>query len=584
MKLVWLIIPLVLFSIVGMHDSFGQTVEWSIQFGSDSFESGRDISIDFSGNVYVTGTTMGSLFDVIAGESDAFVAKYDSDGNKVWAKQFGSEHQEWGNGVVLDSSGNVYVTGTTMGSLFDVIAGESDAFVAKYDSDGNKVWAKQFGSDLHDSSNNIAIDSSGNVYVTGTTSGNISDSNVGSDDAFVAKYDSDGNQVWAKQFGNDLLVEGISITADSSGNAYVTGYVKGDLFGTNAGVIDAFVAKYDSDGNKVWAKQFGSTHRDIGISITADSLDNVYVTGHSDGDLFGTNTGTYDVFIVKYNPDGIEKWTKQFGNNSLEEYGGIAIDSSDNVYVTGIINDNPSGTNIGFDDVFITKYAKNGIEKWTKQFGQNSSSEGGIGIAIDSSDNVYVTGIITGELFGTDEVESDVFIVKYDSQIVTLQSSLKHQIENAIPINDIKCKNENHLLVERTNEKLACVYLNTAEKLDWKSIDSNVIILSQSVKESLLMRYQDIPEVMAFYAKYNDAQVSVRDDHMSYVSGNDDGLKIRMNLFFNEDYTIIDKSLTCYYKRAFQFESSPEDVLYRLQSNECKQLTDDFDLSKIAKN
>ena len=89
-----------------------------------------------------------------------------------------------------------------------------------------------------------------------------------------------------------------------------------------------------------------------------------------------------------------------------------------------------------------------------------------------------------------------------------------------------KSKNENHLLVERTNKKLACVYLDTAEKRDWESIDSDIIILCQSIKESLLIRYQDMPEVVAFYAKYNDAQASVRDDYVSYVSGSDDDSKL----------------------------------------------------------
>ena len=584
MRFVWLVIPFVLFSVVGMTDSFGQAAQWSVQFGSDSFEEGRSVALDSSGNVYVTGTTMGSLFDVIAGESDAFVVKYDTDGNKVWAKQFGSIHREWGNSVALDSSGNVYVTGTTMGSLFDVIAGESDAYVVKYDTDGNKVWAKQFGSDLHDGSNDITIDSSGNVYVTGTTSGSISDINIGSDDAYVVKYDTDGNKVWAKQFGDDLLVEGIGITADSSGNVHVTGYAKGDLFGTNMGMVDAYVAKYDTDGTEVWAKQFGSDDRDIGFGIAADSSGNVHVTGHTNGDLFSRNTGAYDVFVVKYSPDGIEKWTKQFGNDSLEEHVGITTDSFDNVYVTGVINDNSSGNAIDSDDdVFVTKYAKNGIEKWTKQFGSDSF-DGGNDIAVDSSGNVYVTGTTSGSLFDTLIGEYDAFVIKYDSQMITLQPSLKHQIESTIPIDDITCKNKDHLLVERTNEKLACVYLETAEKLDWKSTDSDVIILSQSVKELLLVRYQYMPEVVAFYTKYTDAQASVRDDHVSYVSGSDDELKIRMKLFFDENYTIIDKSLACYYKKAFQFESSPEDVLYRLQSNECKQSTANFDLSKIGEN
>ena len=226
----------------GMTDSFGQAAQWSVQFGSDSFEEGRS--------------------------------------------------------VALDSSGNVYVTGTTIGSLFAAIAGESDAYVAKYDADGNKVWTKQFGSDLHDGSNNIALDSSGNVYVTGTTSGSISDTNVGSDDAYVAKYDTDGTEVWTKQFGNDSLVEGIGVTVDPLGNAYVTGYTRGDLFGTNMGMVDAYVAKYDTDGTEVWTKQFGSDDRDIGFGIAADSSGNVYVTGHTNGDLFGRNTGTYDIFVV----------------------------------------------------------------------------------------------------------------------------------------------------------------------------------------------------------------------------------------------------------------------------------------------
>ena len=399
MKFVWLAIPLVLFSVVGMTDSFGQTIQWSDQFESDTFESGSGITVDSSDSVYVTGTTSGSLFGTIAGESDAFVIKYDTNGNKVWAKQFGSDHQEWGNDITVDSSDSVYVTGTTSGSLFGTIAGESDAFVIKYDTNGNKVWAKQFGSDKHDGSNNIAVDLSNNVYVTGTTSGSISDINVGSDDAFVAKYDTEGNKVWAKQFGSDLLVEGIGVAVDSSGNVYVTGYAKGNLFGTNTGVMDAFVIKYDTNGNKVWGKQFGSDLRDIGFDIAVDSADNVYVTGHTDGDLFGTNTGAYDIFVVKYNSDGNQKWAKQFGNNSLEEHIGIAVDSSDNVYVTGTTSGNISGTSIGSDDIFITKYAKSGIEKWMESFG-SSSFDGGNDVTVDSSDNVYVTGTTTGDFFG----------------------------------------------------------------------------------------------------------------------------------------------------------------------------------------
>ena len=184
---------------------------------------------------------------------------------------------------------------------------------------------------------------------------------------------------------------------------------------------------------------------------------------------------------------------------------------------------------------------------------------------------MYVTGIVTGDFFGINAGENDVFIVKYDSQIVTSQPSLKHQIETAISVNDITCKNENHFLVERTNKKLACVYLNTAEKLDWKSINSDVIILSQSVKESLLMRYQGMPEVVAFYAKYGDVQVSVRQDHISYFAGNEDGFLIRMNLFFDKNHTLDYMDLHCYLQKVHQYEVSQEDIVSKLEKYGCEK-------------
>ena len=113
--------------------------------------------------------------------------------------------------------------------------------------------------------------------------------------------------------------------------------------------------------------------------------------------------------------------------------------------------------------------------------------------------------------------------------------------------------------------------MDTAEKLDWKSINSDIIILSQSVKESLLIRYQDIPEVVAFYAKYGEnTQVSVRDDHISYFAGNEDGFLIRMNLFFDKNHTLDHMDLRCYFQKVHQYEVSQEDIVSKLEKYDCE--------------
>ncbi len=113
--------------------------------------------------------------------------------------------------------------------------------------------------------------------------------------------------------------------------------------------------------------------------------------------------------------------------------------------------------------------------------------------------------------------------------------------------------------------------MNTAEKLDWKSTDSDMIILSQSVRESLLMRYQDMPEVTAFYAKYNDTQVSVREDHISYFTGSDDSSLMRMNIFFNKNHILDHMDLHCYYQKVHQFEVPQEDIVNKLENYDCQK-------------
>ena len=189
----------------GTNNSCFSTSISSRQLARSSNDFAYGVATDISGNVYVAGGTEGGLDgNTSAGNTDLFVVKYSSSGTKQWTNQFGSSSRDSANGVAPDSSGNVYVAGMTKGGLDGCkSAGVEDLFVVKYNSSGTKQWTNQLGSSSRDSANDIATDSSGNIYVTGTTywelDGNTS---AGDADVFVVKYNSSGTKQWTKQLGS----------------------------------------------------------------------------------------------------------------------------------------------------------------------------------------------------------------------------------------------------------------------------------------------------------------------------------------------------------------------------------------------
>ena len=386
------------------------TKQWTKQLGSSGLDSANGIAIDSSGNVYVTGVTFGGLdWNTSAGANDLFVVKYNSSGTKEWTEQLGSASSDYANGVATDSSGNVYVAGVTYGGLDGNSKGNSDLFVVKYNSSGTKQWTKQYGTDRYDEARGVATDSSGNVYVVGGTKGNLNGiSNSGRTDAFVIKFNSSGTKQWTKKLGtwqNDLAN---GVATDSSGNFYVTGFTYQHLDGnTSAGKADLFVVKYNSSGTKQWTKQLGTSKHDRARGVATDSSGNVYVTGDTYGGLDGnTNAGYNDLFVVKYNSSGTKQWTKQMGTSSTDLANGIATDSSGNIYVTGGTYGGLDGnTNAGNSDLFVVKYNSSGTKQWTKQLG-SSSRDYDYGVATDSSRNVYVSGDTYGRLDGNTNWQS----------------------------------------------------------------------------------------------------------------------------------------------------------------------------------
>ena len=379
------------------------------------------MTVDSSNNLYVTGYTNGGLDgNTNSGNADLFLVKYNSSGTKQWTKQLGSSSAEIGNGVTVDSSDNIYVTGYTYGGLDgNTNSGSADLFLVKYNSSGTKQWTKLLGTSSNEIGYGVTVDSSDNIYMTGYTEGGLDgNSNSGSTDLFLVKYNSSGTKQWTQQLGSSSAEPGYGGTVDFSDNIYVTGTTAGGLDGnTSSGGEDIFLVKYNSSGVKQWTKQLGTSGSDRGEGVTVDSSDNIYVTGYTQGGLDGnTNSGGVDLFLVKYNSSGTKQWTKQLGTSSNDGGHGVTVDSSNNLYVTGDTSGGLDGnTSSGNNDLFLVKYNSSGTKRWTKRLG-TSSNDHGWEVTVDSSNNLYVTGRTYGGLDGnTNSGSGDLFLVKYNS-------------------------------------------------------------------------------------------------------------------------------------------------------------------------
>jgi hypothetical protein len=277
---------------------------------------GWSVTTDASGNVYVAGSTWGGLDgNTLTGALDFFVTKFNSTGVKQYTKQLGvAAHGAYGNSVITDASGNVYVAGFTDGGLDgNTLTGTIDFFLTKYNSSGVKQYTKQLGvAGVNTVGLSVATDASSNVYVAGSTSGGLDGNTLtGTQDFFVTKYDSTGVKQFTRQLGvSGVNTAGYSVATDSSGNFYVAGYTNGGLDGnTLTGTMDFFVTKFNSTGVKQYTRQLGAIGAQTqGSSVATDASGNDFVAGSTRGGLDGnTLTGTVDFFVTKYNSTGVKQ-------------------------------------------------------------------------------------------------------------------------------------------------------------------------------------------------------------------------------------------------------------------------------------
>jgi hypothetical protein len=364
-------------------DANGNLV-WAFHMPGASSGSATDVALDAAGNIIVVGSYQNatdfdpsaSTFNLTWASGACFVAKYNPSGNFIWAGDFRTGGGISANSVATDASNNVYVAGnfsetpdfdpgsgtvnlTNAGGVFS-----GDGYICKLNSAGAFVWVRQLASSDDARCQGIAVDASG-VYATGSFSqtcdfdptGTVANlTSAGASDAFVLKWDQNGNYIWAKRIGNTAGEGGSDLTLDGSGNVITIGGFSGTVdFDPGAGVQNAssnglgdiFIQKLDATGNFVWIRTFGGADNDAGFAITVDNVNNIYSTGYFNqtvdldptaGVQNATALGSYDMYVQKLDASGNFVWAQAMGGSAGDYGRGIAAAVDNIVYVGGFFN------------------------------------------------------------------------------------------------------------------------------------------------------------------------------------------------------------------------------------------------------
>ncbi|MGA7953401.1 MAG: SBBP repeat-containing protein [Gloeobacterales cyanobacterium] len=451
------------------------------QFGTTGLDFGYGVATDFAGSTYVTGSTSGSLFGPNKGSGDAWLAKYDASGKQLLGLQLGSSGGDTSYKVVTDKFGNFYLAGTTGGSF---VAGQqstdgTDAWVAKYSSNGTLLWGRQVGESngsnfgFSTSGFGLQVDDGGNVYLSGLT---IKDNTLGvldfpvQDDSFVIKFDSSGSQKWSTQIKDPkapppldqtpFFDESYDLAVDKSGNSYLVGWTQGLSKEADPGrdllKYDAWLSKVDASGVIQWTQQFGSsgepgkTGLEFAWGVDTDSQGNIYVTGWTTGVVGAQNFGSYDVFLTKFDPNGNQIWAKQVGTKGDDGQfqSDIVIDANDNIFVSGYTNDKlGSGSSEKSYNAWVGKFDTNGNNKWIQLIGVKDKDDNATGLAVNNNGQVVVTGYTEGFLGSgntsqTQGAAIDAWVAQLDVEKGKLQNFIGNtgdviNISNPVPVASI---------------------------------------------------------------------------------------------------------------------------------------------------
>ncbi|MFC2131411.1 SBBP repeat-containing protein [Bacteroidota bacterium] len=410
-------------------------------YGDDSEDIGMGICTDTNNNFVLTGftssvdniATQGAYQTDMEGGPDAFIVKFNSAGDRLWATYFGSTDYDTSHDLVTDKSGNIYIVGWTKSKTgiatpgvfqSNFAGGEFDSYLAKFNSVGQLQWATYFGGQYDDYINDITIDGYSNIVFIGRTSSStkIATSSGyqpafgGNFDAFLEKFSPDGNRIWGTYYGGTGFDVGMELSTDIFNNIAITGFTQSsnDIASEGAhkdslsGIWDAFIAKFSSDGERLWGTYYGGTDNDNGWGIASDGSENIYIIGNTLSHDNIATTGSHkdilisdeiDGFVAKFNSYGNRLWSSYFGGGD-EDYGNVGlIDPWNNFLFAGdtfsdssiATDDAPQTGHAGNYDAYISKFSSNGSQIWGTYHG-GGMNEYCHGLAMDKNSRLFLIG------------------------------------------------------------------------------------------------------------------------------------------------------------------------------------------------
>ncbi|MGN6568031.1 MAG: SBBP repeat-containing protein [Flavipsychrobacter sp.] len=427
-------------------------IEWSTYYGGTAGDQAFGSASDGNGNLYVTGATNSAANIATSGAhsttlggggSDAFLAKFSSTGSLTWATYFGGSSSDQGEAIAIDPSGKIYVAGntasssgiSTTGAYQTTFGGGSffggDAFLAKFNSGDTLLWSTYYGGMSNDYGYAVTCNANGDVYLAGntnstglrvmyTTNGYDTSFN-GTSDIFIAKFRSNGNRVWSTFYGGSSADQAQRLVTDKWGNVYATGYTYSNSGIATSGAYQtsvsggslpesAFLVKFDSTSHLKWGTYYGN-NSSLGYGLLTDTLGNIYLSGYtsstaniaSAGSYQSTYAGANDLFLAKFDTSGARKWGTYYGGTAAEgTTGGLAFDNWGNVIMTGntqsstgiatSINGAAQSVLGGFKDACLVKFTPFGQLVWGSYFG-NSGDDEATALSYDPSNGaMYMSG------------------------------------------------------------------------------------------------------------------------------------------------------------------------------------------------